>query len=104
MHIPDFTKMHPDEVVAYRANAKIEAKVVMATADKVLASLVDEQTCQICEDWGWGYGEIPEDWAYIVNTNATLWSMLLVCNNCLGRWFERFGELPELTRELGVLL
>lgn len=86
--------LHPDAIYMARDKIKFHYESVLRIMDDALANQY-ESVCNICEDFGYGYKDIPDDWAYIAGTNT------LLCNGCLGRWAERF-DLPELTRELEI--
>lgn len=51
-----------------------------------------ESYCSICEKFGYGYFDIPDDWGWAKTGH-------LMCTGCQARWEKRFGEKPELNRE-----
>lgn len=87
--------LHPDAIAEAREKLQEHINSVVRVMDDVLEHQ-HESTCHICGELGYGYKDIPEDWAYIADEGNTL-----LCNTCIGRWHERF-ELPELTRELSI--
>jgi len=84
--------LHPDAIARAKDKIKSKLEAVLKTMDDALAHQ-EEHMCSICSELDYGYKDIPNDWAYIAGTNR------LLCNNCLGRWYERF-ELPELNKEI----
>jgi len=85
--------LDPDHIARVRDDIKFHLQAVLSIMDDALEGQ-EEYTCSICEEFGYGYRDIPSDWAYIADNGNTL-----LCNNCLGSWYLRF-DLPELTREL----
>lgn len=81
--------VHPDTLRSLKDRLDAESEMI----GKLLEGQT-ESVCSLCESFGYAYNYIPEDWAYIADEENTL-----LCNNCLGRWHERF-TLPELTREI----
>ena len=85
--------LHPDRIAKAKNDIQAHLDAVLNIMQDALDNQ-EEHVCGICEDFGYGYRGIPDDWAYMNN--------MVVCNNCLGRWFERFGELPELSKEIEI--
>lgn len=103
--IPDFMDMaalmrdyHPDTIRAAMQNVKANLESITRIMDDTLDGL-QEHVCNICEDFGYGYKDIPNDWAYFVEIIND--KPVLLCNNCLGDWHLRYG-LPEITREIEI--
>lgn len=85
----DLKKLHPDTLHDMREQLNAEQHLIQQLLDGQV-----ESVCSFCASTGYGYDDIPDDWAYVVK-----WPNTLLCNNCLGRFYEKL-DLPELTREL----
>lgn len=83
--------LHPDRIYKYRDDIRSHYEAVLRIMDDALENQ-EQHECTVCEAWDSGYKSIPSDWAYVSNT-------ALLCGDCLGRWFYKFGDLPQLSKE-----
>lgn len=82
--------LHPDRLRAYKEQLDAESKLIQKLLDGQ-----EEHVCAMCQSFGYGYADIPEEWAYFDDGGNTL-----ICNNCMGLWPAAGLEFPPLSKEI----
>jgi len=86
------------EIYKYRDEVRERLNSLLRVAEDA-AQGMQEHCCEICVEYGYGYKDLPDDWAYIDDITLPM-GLVLLCDGCLGNWYVRFGSLPPLCRTI----
>ena len=86
------------EIYEYRDRIKHHLSVLLDIADDA-AKGMEDHICYMCVEYGYGYKDIPDDWAYIDDITLPM-GLVLLCDSCIGKWYARFGSVPPLCRAI----
>ena len=82
----DIREMYPHQLRFYKKELLRWAELCDVEEAKWLTS-----RCDICDEHDIAKEDIPKDWGWVVGYSA------LICDVCIERWNERFGNC-EVTR------
>lgn len=84
-------QMTPEQVSRLRDVVKHRMENLLESCNDYFDNLI-ESDCYICAKFGYAYFDIPDGWGYLKDGQ-------LLCDGCITRWTEKFGEPPAINRE-----
>jgi len=83
--------MSPKQVGKLRDDMMFRLGGLIDSCNDYFNNLI-ESDCHICAKFGYAYFDIPEGWGFLKDGE-------LICNECVKRWKDRFGEEPNINRK-----
>ena len=90
-----FEQLNYEHLLVMRRVYQEEFEFFMKSMDHVIGRVV-ETYCHICDREECSYDDIPEDWGWYDASGS--WYMM--CDECQLKWHDKFGDFPEVVRDI----